>query len=69
MTRVTLEINEKTEYGKALLQLIYATAMEHKEVDVVKIPNKATLASFDEIRKGKVTKVNSIEELFKELNS
>ena len=67
MTTITIKINERNNYGKALLELIRIGVSEKKGIEVIKEPNAETLKAIEDVEKGKTFKVNSSKELFKEL--
>jgi hypothetical protein len=67
MQTISLRINERSIYGKAIMDLIKIGINEKKGVEMVKVPNKETLEAMEDIEKGKTYKVKDSKELFKEL--
>jgi len=67
MTTITIKINERSNYGKALLELIKIGVDENKGVEVIKEPDAETLKAIKDVEEGKTFKVNSSKELFDEL--
>jgi hypothetical protein len=69
MATITLNINERSKFGKAILELIKIGISENKGVELVKIPNDETIKAIEEINSGKVIKAENATELIKKLNS
>jgi hypothetical protein len=69
MAKITLNINERSKFGKAILELIKIGISENKGVELVKIPNDETIKAIEEINSGKVIKAENATELIKQLNS
>ncbi|MBU3660225.1 MAG: hypothetical protein FGM14_10165 [Flavobacteriales bacterium] len=69
MATITLKINERSTYGKAILDLIKIGINEKKGVEVVKTPNKETIKAIEEVKAGKVIRAKNAAELIKKLNS
>ncbi len=69
METFKLKINEKTTYGKALLELIKIGILEKKGVEIVEenLPNQETIKAIKEVEKGKTFKVKNSKQLFEEL--
>ena len=67
MTTMTITINEHSNYGKALLELIKIGVQEKKGIEVIKKPNAGTLKAIEDVENGRTFKVKSSKELFKEL--
>ncbi len=69
METIKLKINEKTSYGKALLELIKIGILEKKGVEIVEenMPNAETVRAIDDVEKGKTFKVKNSKQLFEEL--
>lgn len=69
MEILKIKINERTNYGKALLELIKIGITEKKGVEIVveNELNHETLKAIEEVEKGKTFKVKNSQELFKEL--
>lgn len=69
MQTIKLKINEKTIYGKALLELIKIGILEKKGVEIVEenIPNEETVKAINDVEKGKTFKVKNSKQLFEEL--
>lgn len=64
-----LKINQRTSYGKALLELIKLESMKKKGVEIVdeNEPDSATIKAIEDVEKGKAFKVKNSKDLFKEL--
>jgi hypothetical protein len=69
MATITLNINERSKFGKAILELIKIGISENKGVELVKIPNDETIKAIEEINSGKLIKAENATELIKQLNS
>jgi hypothetical protein len=69
MATITLNINERSKFGKAILELIKIGISENKGVELVKIPNDETIKAIEEINSGKVIKAENATELIKKLNA
>ena len=69
MATITLNINERSKFGKAILELIKFGISENKGVELVKIPNDETIKAIEEINLGKLIKAENATELIKKLNS
>lgn len=67
MATITIKINERSNYGKALLELIKIGINENKGVEVIKEPNAETLKAIKDVEEGKTFKVGSSKELFEAL--
>lgn len=69
METFKLKINEKTTYGKALLELIKIGILEKKGVEIVEenLSNQETIKAIKEVEKGKTFKVKNSKQLFEEL--
>ena len=66
MTTVT--INERTSKGKMLLEIL--RKFEGEEfIDFQKQPNAATKRAISDVKKGKVTECENVEDMLKKLNS
>lgn len=61
-----LKINQRTSYGKALLELIKLESMKKKGVEIVD-ENERDSATIEDVEKGKAFKVKNSKDLFKEL--
>jgi hypothetical protein len=66
MTTIKLIINEKTGKGKHLLALIKEIAKLDNDIQVEDLhePNRETQKAMRDIDSGRVTMVNSVDELF-----
>jgi hypothetical protein len=64
METITLKIDERSKFGKALLALL-ELGIQDKKVEVVRVPNADTTAAIEDVKKGKTTKVKNSQELFK----
>ena len=64
-----LKINQRTSYGKALLELIKLESKKKKGVEIVdeNEPDSATIKAIEDVEKGKAFKVKNSKDLFKEL--
>lgn len=69
MAAITLNINERSKFGKAILELIKIGISENKGVELVKILNDKTIKAIEEINIGKLIKAENATELIKKLNS
>jgi len=69
MATITLNINERSKFGKAILELIKIGISENKGVELVKIPNDETIKAIEEVNSGKVIKAENAAELIKKLNA
>jgi hypothetical protein len=69
MATITLNINERSKFGKAILELIKIGISENKGVELVKFPNDETIKAIEEINSGKVIKAENATELIKKLNA
>ena len=69
LATITLNINERNKFGKAILELIKIGISENKGVELVKIPNDETIKAIEEINLGKLIKAENATELIKKLNS
>lgn len=69
METIKLKINEKTSYGKALLELIKIGILEKKGIEIVEenILNEETIKAIEEVENGKTFEVKNSEQLFEEL--
>ena len=66
MTTITIKINKRNNYGKALLELIKIGALEKKGVEIVSEPSLETLKAIEDVEAGKTFKVKGSKELFEE---
>jgi len=66
MTTVT--INERTSKGKLLMEMLRKFENEGF-VFIEKKPNPETKKTIDDVKKGKVTKCDSVDDMMKKLNS
>jgi len=64
MSSYTIEINEKNGKAKNFLKFIMDYASDHDFIRFQKTPNIETRKAIDDARKGKVTKVKGVKELF-----
>jgi hypothetical protein len=69
MATITLNINERSKFGKAILELIKIGISENKGVKLVKIPNYETIKAIEEVNSGKVIRAKNATELIKKLNA
>ena len=69
MATITLNINERSKFGKVILELIKIGISENKGVELVKIPNDETIKAIEEVNSGKVIKAENATELIKKLNA
>lgn len=69
MATITLKINERSSFGKAILELIKIGISENKGVELVKTPNDETIKAIEEVKSGKVIKAKNASELIKKLNA
>lgn len=69
MATITLNINERSKFGNAILELIKIGIFENKGVELVKFPNDKTIKAIEKINSGKVIKAEKATELIKKLNS
>lgn len=69
MATITLNINERSNFGKAILELIKIGISENKGVELVKIPNDETIKAIEEVNSGKVIRAKNATELIKKLNA
>jgi len=69
METIKLKINERTSYGKALLELIKIGILEKKGVEIVEEnePNEETIKAIEDVENGKTFKVKNSKQLFEEL--
>ncbi len=68
MSTYVISFNEKSNQAKHLLELIKELAKNSKSISIEKIPNKETLKSIDDVKKGKVYYADNVDELFNQLN-
>ena len=67
---ITLKINERSSFGKTILELIEIAVREKKGVEVIHKPNNETLKAIRNTEKGiGLTKTVSHEDLMQKLNS
>ena len=66
MAIYTIEINEASEISKSFLKFIMDYASKSKFITISKAPNSTSRIAIDDARKGKTTKVDSVNALFKE---
>jgi len=64
---VLLTVKDNSEKAKLFLE--FAKSLSFVEVSDIPVPNKATVAAMKEIKTGKVTKANSVKEMFDKLKS
>ncbi len=64
MSTYVISFNEKSNQAKHLLELIKELAKNSKSISIEKIPNKETLKSIDDVKKGKVYYADNVDELF-----
>ena len=69
MATITLKINERSNFGKAILELIKTGISENKGVELIKTPNEETIKAIEEVKAGKVIKAKNATELIKKLNA
>ncbi len=69
MATITLNIIERSKFGKAILELIKIGISENKGVELVKIPNDETIKAIEEVNSGKIIRAENAYELIKKLNS
>ena len=69
MATITLKINERSNFGKAILELIKIGISENKGVELIKTPNEETIKAIEEVKAGKVIKAKNATELIKKLNA
>ncbi len=69
MAIFTLNIIERSKFGKAILELIKIGISENKGVELVKIPNDETIKAIEEVNSGKIIRAENAYELIKKLNS
>lgn len=69
METIKLKINKRTNYGKALLELIKIGVSEKKGVEIVeeKILNEETIKAIEDVENGRTFKVKNSKKLFEEL--
>ena len=67
MATYTLTINERSTQGKALLAYLEALKLDVKRVRKANRKKGSLEQSLDDIRHGRVTSYNSIDDLFKDL--
>lgn len=69
METIKLKINNRTTYGKALLELIKIGINEKKGIEIVEEnePDPATVKAIEDVEKGKTFKAKNSQDLFKEL--
>ncbi|GEM_PF-4075873 len=67
---ITLKINERSSFGKTILELIEIAVREKKGVEVISKPNIETLKAIKNVEKGRgLTKTTTHEDLMQKLNS
>jgi antitoxin component of RelBE/YafQ-DinJ toxin-antitoxin module len=64
---VLLTVKDNSEKAKLFLE--FAKSLSFVEVSEVPTPNKVTAAAIKEAKSGKVTKANSVKDLFDKLKS
>jgi len=66
MEQYTISINEKDKLGKAFLKYVkeFAQATNNEVVSIKKNPNSLTVKAIEDVRKGKVKKMESVEDFF-----
>lgn len=70
MTTITIKINERSKYGKALLDFIKIGADDNKGVEIVKVPNAETIRAIENVKAGKgITRTSSHADLMRKLNA
>ena len=67
MATYTLTINERSTQGKALLAYLEALKLDVKRVRKANRKKESLEQSLDDIRHGRVTSYDSIDDLFKDL--
>ena len=68
MSIITIKINERSSFGKAVLALLKVGVSENK-LEILKTPTEETLKAMAEIKAGKVIREENADELIKKLNS
>ena len=68
MNTYIVSFDEKSNKAKHLLELIKELAKSTKTISIEKIPNKETLLSIDDAKKGKVFYAKNVDDLFNQLN-
>lgn len=64
---VLLTVKDNSEKAKLFLE--FAKSLSFVEVSEVPAPNKVTTAAIKEAKSGKVTKANSVKDMFDKLKS
>jgi hypothetical protein len=64
---VLLTVKDNSEKAKLFLE--FAKSLSFVQVSEVPVPNKVTVSAIKEATKGKVTKANSVQDLFEKLKS
>jgi hypothetical protein len=77
MTTITLKIDERTKKGKAFLEMARAFFEDSKEIEIIKVPNKAIKRktksknaieiSLEEEKNGKINFYKNSNDLFKKV--
>jgi hypothetical protein len=64
MSTITVKISSKTRRGKYLSDLLQEMAKTGKDIKIEHTPNAETIEAMEDAENGKVTRVNSVDELF-----
>lgn len=68
MATLTVKINERTNFGKALLALL-EVGISEKKVELINTPNAETIKAIEDVQKGKTIKAKNAADLIRKLNS
>jgi len=68
MSTITVKISRKTRRGKYLSDLLKEMAKTGKDIKIEQTPNADTIKAMEDAENGKVTSVNSVDELFDSIN-
>jgi hypothetical protein len=64
MSTITVKISSTTRRGKYLSDLLKEMSKTGKDIKIEHIPNSETIKAMKDAEHGKVTAVNSVDELF-----
>ena len=67
MTSYVIKINEASKKAKYLVELIKEMAKTNSSISFEKLPNKETLKSFNDAKKGKIYAAKNVDDLFHQL--
>ena len=64
MSSYTIKINERSKKAKNFLKFLLDYAKDNDFISIDRSPNSVTRKAMKDAREGKVTKVDSVKELF-----